>query len=96
MTGAGGRRCLLCTTLVPAGKSRCARHAIVRVRGRANQKRRGELVVGRRCYVCKVAPATQLDHVVRLASGGSEQRSNTRGICDSCHKRKTATEGRRA
>lgn len=91
---AGVRRCLECTTLVPRGQSRCAVHRIQRIAGRTNQRRRTELVIGRRCARCG-APATDLDHVRSLARGGAEGvRSNLQPLCADCHKRKTATEGR--
>ena len=91
----GVRRCLFCTTLVRRGQSRCARHAIPRIRGRANQRRRAHLVVGRRCARCS-APATDLDHIRSLARGGSEGvRSNLQALCKDCHAWKTASEGRK-
>ena len=36
--------------------------------------------------------ATQVDHVVNLASGGEDSMANKQSICDPCHKEKTAKE----
>lgn len=57
---------------------------------------------GRLCQPCKAAGrltlADQVDHVVPLAEGGSDDDSNLQAICGGCHKAKThaeATRGRK-
>ena len=89
----GVHRCLICTALVPRGQSRCAEHRIRRVRGSANQQRRRALVIGHPCARCG-ALATELDHVIALARGGTEAWSNLQPLCRACHQHKTSTEGR--
>ena len=48
------------------------------------------------CQVCKASgrltPATEVDHVVSKARGGSDDPSNLRGICRKCHATKTGNE----
>lgn len=45
------------------------------------------------CYICKakgkITLATEVDHVVALINGGSNELSNLRGICTSDHVAKT-------
>ena len=90
---AGVHRCLLCTTLVPRGESRCPAHRIRRADPATNQRRRRALVVGHPCARCG-EPATELDHIIALARGGTEAWSNLQPLCRACHRRKTNTEGR--
>lgn len=40
--------------------------------------------------------ATQVDHIVALVIGGSDDDSNKQPICDECHKVKTANDLRLA
>ena len=54
------------------------------------------------CQVClnnnRITKATEVDHIIPRASGGSDSVSNLRAICASCHSRKTlreAEKGRR-
>ncbi|WP_322861868.1 HNH endonuclease [Aeromonas allosaccharophila] len=48
------------------------------------------------CQVCLalgiVTPATQVDHIVNKAAGGTDAESNLQGICDHCHDTKTRAE----
>jgi 5-methylcytosine-specific restriction protein A len=44
------------------------------------------------CYVCRTSGATQVDHVVPRAAGGTEDDGNLAAIHASCHRRKTAAE----
>jgi len=39
-----------------------------------------------------VALSTDVDHILPVAQGGTEEPSNLQGLCHSCHSRKTATE----
>lgn len=54
----------------------------------------------RLCQVClkaqRVTLATDVDHIVSRAQGGSEDDSNLQSLCRPCHKAKTAKEGRAA
>lgn len=36
--------------------------------------------------------ATQVDHIVPLVQGGTEDRSNLQPLCDDCHEEKTSAE----
>ena len=55
---------------------------------------------GTECHVCHFPGADEVDHVVPLSQGGSDQLENLRPIHgarygpDSCHARKTAAEAR--
>lgn len=48
------------------------------------------------CVSCeqtgRVAAATKLDHVTPLWQGGADDESNYQGLCEPCHKFKTAIE----
>lgn len=46
---------------------------------------------GHRCYVCG-ATATEVDHLVNVAAGGTHEDDNLAAICEPCHKRKTQRE----
>lgn len=48
------------------------------------------------CHWCKRPGATQVDHVIPLAEGGTDTDDNKRPIHESCHKRKTQAESARA
>ena len=48
------------------------------------------------CVECerqgRVSAATQLDHITPLGDGGADDESNYQGLCEPCHKAKTAEE----
>jgi 5-methylcytosine-specific restriction protein A len=48
------------------------------------------------CVECerqgRASAATQLDHIIPLGDGGSDDESNYQGLCEPCHKAKTAEE----
>lgn len=44
----------------------------------------------------RVTPAIIADHIVPKAEGGSDERENYQGVCDPCHRAKTAEEASRA
>lgn len=44
------------------------------------------------CASCGERAAEELDHVVPLHRGGSNDASNLQGLCPECHRRKTATD----
>jgi 5-methylcytosine-specific restriction protein A len=46
------------------------------------------------CRVCG-APATEVDHILPVAMGGTHERSNLRGICLECHRTATSAIPRR-
>jgi len=51
------------------------------------------------CHPCRkaqaITPATQVDHIVSKAKGGTDDESNLQAICGECHKQKTAQENGR-
>lgn len=51
------------------------------------------------CQPClvqgKYTPAIEVDHVINIASGGTDSDDNLQAICDPCHKAKTQAEARR-
>jgi len=46
------------------------------------------------CRACapRVVAATDVDHVVSKAKGGTDDRSNLQPLCEPCHKAKTARD----
>lgn len=50
------------------------------------------------CQVClqtgRISSADAVDHIVAKAFGGDDNPENLQAICNSCHKTKTAQEGR--
>ncbi len=68
-----------------------------RIRGRAGQKLRAEVLLQEPlCRVCLAAGrhvrAEVVDHVIPLAWGGSETRGNRQALCHPCHDAKSALE----
>lgn len=45
------------------------------------------------CALCG-SLATDVDHIVAVADGGTDDRSNLRGLCLPCHKKHTAAQNR--
>lgn len=67
---------------------------VERLRGRRLQRRRAlffrQYPLCRHCELRgRTTPATQLDHIVALANGGSDTPDNWQGLCDACHEIKT-------
>lgn len=44
------------------------------------------------CMVCQARPATQVDHIIPKAHGGTDEETNLRGLCAACHRDKTARD----
>lgn len=68
-----------------------------RKRGRAGQRDRAEVLAEEPfCRHCAAAGrstlSTVVDHIKRLADGGSDERSNKQALCKPCHDAKSATE----
>ena len=75
--------------------------ATPRKRGRAGQRDRTQVMAEEPlCRACLKAgrevAADKVDHIVPLAWGGSDARSNKQSLCDPCHDAKSATERRQA
>jgi 5-methylcytosine-specific restriction protein A len=69
--------------------------------GRAWQKlRKAMLAQEPLCRACReqgvVTAATDLDHIVPKAEGGTDDPANLQALCADCHKDKTARESARA
>jgi 5-methylcytosine-specific restriction enzyme A len=88
----------------PPGKSRCRAHggsSWARVdpvaKGRYGaawqQLRKRVLRESPKCETCG-RPATDVDHRVAVADGGTDDRSNLRALCLDCHKQHTAEQNR--
>jgi 5-methylcytosine-specific restriction enzyme A len=65
-----------------------------RTRGRAWQAIRKRLLDHRPlCAMCQqnnlITPATQVDHIVPLFKGGTDDMDNLQPLCSDCHKTKT-------
>lgn len=68
-----------------------------RKRGRGGQRDRAQVLDEEPlCRVCLAAGVTSasvvVDHIKRLADGGSDERSNKQGLCKPCHDDKSAAE----
>ena len=44
------------------------------------------------CQVCRLADATEVDHVAPKALGGTDEPGNLQAICNRCHRAKTARD----
>lgn len=81
-----------------ADRSRGSRHE--RGYGSDWDKRRKRILTRDKglCQPCLqqgvVAPATQVDHLVPKAQGGTDEDANLQAICRACHQAKTAREAR--
>lgn len=97
---------LSCSSLVEGDGCYCRRHARAVRRNHDEQRppahRRGYGGPWRRlrllvlnhepfCRLCG-APATEVDHIVPLRAGGTNELSNLQPLCKSCHSRKTGRE----
>ncbi|HXH52550.1 MAG TPA: HNH endonuclease signature motif containing protein [Sphingomicrobium sp.] len=76
---------------------RPARAPDKRRRGRPAQRERAMILAEEPlCRLCgeagRVSASEEVDHIVPLSQGGSEERSNKQGLCKPCHKAKTAAE----
>lgn len=70
---------------------------VKRVRGRAGQKARAQVIAEEPlCRKClekgRTTATTIVDHIMPLAWGGSDLRSNKQGLCDPCHDEKSKAE----
>lgn len=68
-----------------------------RIRGRKLQEiRKQHFNRNPLCVMCEAkgrwVVATQLDHIIALVNGGDDIESNRQGLCDECHKAKTAED----
>jgi 5-methylcytosine-specific restriction enzyme A len=99
-----------CGRLVHDGSGRCAAHpgrtwakridAPKRITGRRLQRMRAALFArSPLCVHCEdrglVVLATQRDHKVPLAEGGTDTPNNEQGLCDDCHREKSLAEALR-
>ena len=71
-------------------------------RGGRPWRRKREGVLKRDAYLCqpckrldRITLATEVDHVIPQAEGGSEDETNLQAICTDCHKAKTQAEAAR-
>lgn len=90
------RSCRICGE--PADASLCTEHE--RQRQRIRTRARGDwtwVVTKRRvlerdgyaCVQCGATAPLEVDHIVPLAGGGSNEMSNLRTLCRACHRRVT-------
>ena len=68
-----------------------------RITGRTLQRLRNKLLrANPLCMMCliygRIRPATDLDHIIGLAQGGTNAEDNLQGLCHDCHADKTARE----
>ena len=99
-----------CGALVHDGSGRCGKHPRAawakaptptkRITGRRLQALRAEMFATQPlCVLCeaqgKVTLATQRDHIIPLAEGGSDDPDNVQPLCLACHDEKSKTESAR-
>lgn len=83
------RLCLGCGKLIRSG-SRCSECTPRNGSTRAWRATRAQiLATGPRCACGQ--PATEVDHIVPVARGGTDALSNLRPICGPCNRRKGAS-----
>lgn len=68
-----------------------------RKRGRAGQRERRQVLAEeplcRKCLAVGLTVASEIvDHILPLAWGGTDSRSNKQGLCTPCHDEKSAAE----
>ncbi|CAH0355325.1 hypothetical protein SPH9361_03402 [Sphingobium sp. CECT 9361] len=90
----------------PAGKPKSWAHSMERkttARGYGWAHQQMRIIVLREEPLCRpclavnrVTASTTADHITPLAEGGTGDRLNMQGICNDCHKAKTAKESARA
>lgn len=84
------RACLGCGELIGHG-SRCDDCTPRNGSTRAYRTQRARILKhDAHCYICG-APATQTDHVVPVARGGTDHPSNLKPICWPCNRAKAAS-----
>ena len=61
-----------------------------RTRGRKWMRMRHVVLVEQPvCARCKRKPSVQVDHIIPLCKGGTDERDNLQGLCYDCHEDKT-------
>lgn len=68
-----------------------------RKRGRAGQRDRAQVLseepLCRKCLEAgKTVASEEVDHIVPLSEGGTDDRANKQGLCEPCHAAKSAAE----
>lgn len=68
-----------------------------RIRGRTLQRIRGRIMQGQPlCRMCEekgfVTPGAEMDHIVPLFKGGSNDDDNLQMLCVECHRKKSADD----
>ena len=64
--------------------------------GYAWQQLRAEVIAQEPiCRVCRIAPSAEVDHILPLKRGGSNDRANLQALCHACHVTKTQREAPR-
>lgn len=65
-------------------------------RGGRPWRRLREQIFKRDMYTCQICHRTggdlELDHIINIASGGTDEPNNLQTLCSQCHKQKTQTE----
>ena len=71
--------------------------SIERTRGRKLQRNNERIHIRDKytCQICKVTKSDQIDHIIPLCDGGSDEDDNKQALCEECHKMKTAEENRK-
>ena len=41
------------------------------------------------CMICRRAASVEVDHIIPITKGGTDERDNLQGVCAECHEEKT-------
>lgn len=62
----------------------------VRTRGRRWMRLRHVVLVEEPvCKICGRKPSVEVDHIMPISKGGTDERDNLQGVCLECHEEKT-------
>ncbi len=92
-----------CNGCGQAVRGTCPRCRAVREKGRPSAHARGYgakwqklrryiLALDPICRTCMRVAASEVDHIIRKADGGTDDTENLQGLCKECHKVKTLRE----
>lgn len=84
----------------PGHGTRCPRHEREHMQRRGasgyQRQRTNQQILDNAMHMCGLCGgrATEVDHIIPLSRGGSDEARNKRPICRKCHRAKTAEEAR--
>lgn len=65
----------------------------IRTRGRKWLRLRHVVLVEEPvCRICDRRPSVEVDHIIPVSKGGTDERDNLQGVCTECHEDKTRAD----